>query len=147
MPSPGMGAIASLDYTTEERQRLAKKSLEFECPECGGRTARFLREPSQASADENQAVQAEAREIAAQVTMKGESTNNNSQNVEPAPSPPAEPVLLTPLLQQQQPQQQQLQQPQVQTSNSDVMYNYIIAAILVMLAILIYRRLSPHALV
>lgn len=35
MPSSGDGAIASLDYPREERQRLAKKSLEFHCHECG----------------------------------------------------------------------------------------------------------------
>eukprot|EP01128_Nolandella_sp_AFSM9_P006834 TRINITY_DN3598_c0_g2_i1.p1 TRINITY_DN3598_c0_g2~~TRINITY_DN3598_c0_g2_i1.p1 ORF type:complete len:304 (-),score=60.12 TRINITY_DN3598_c0_g2_i1:284-1195(-) len=35
MPSSGDGAIASLDYPTAERQRLAKKSLEYRCKECG----------------------------------------------------------------------------------------------------------------
>lgn len=146
MPSPGMGAIASLDYTTEERQRLAKKSLEFECPECG-RTANLLLEPSSASGNENEAVQAEAREIAAQVTMKGESNqdppaHSNSPDVtEPAPppstpSPPSPGVEPAPAIQQQQ---------RIPTSNSDVMYNYIIAAILVMLAILIYRRFVSSA--
>lgn len=35
MSSPGYGAIGSLDYTSEERKVLAKKSLNWECPECG----------------------------------------------------------------------------------------------------------------
>lgn len=35
MSSPGNGAIGSLDYTPEERKLLAKKSRNWECPECG----------------------------------------------------------------------------------------------------------------
>lgn len=132
MPSPGMGAIASLDYTQEERQRLAKKSLEFVCPECG-KVLNLLQEPSQLT-NENEAVQAEAREIAAQVTMKGESNNENPV-VEPA-NVTEEPISVV----QQQPPQQQV--PTVSTINNDVSYNYIIALIVVALAILLFRRLA-----
>ncbi len=131
MPSPGMGAIASLDYTKEERQRLAKKSLEFECPECGGcRTAGLLLEPSPTSTESNEAVQAEAREIASQVTMKGEN-NKIEEEVEEAPvSAESSPAV-------EQPQQR------VQVSNNpDPVYSYIIGAILVMVAILVYRRFA-----
>ncbi|XP_057366658.1 ubiquitin-conjugating enzyme E2 J1-like [Daphnia carinata] len=130
MPSPGMGAIASLDYTKEERQRLAKKSLEFVCPECG-KIVNLLQEPSQ-STNENEAVQAEAREIAAQVTMKGESNNENPIQ---EPVHTEEPTAIT---------QQQLQQPAAapSTNNNDVSYNYIIAAIIVALAILVFRRFA-----
>lgn len=35
MPTPGNGTIGSLDYTKAERQRLARKSHSWECPECG----------------------------------------------------------------------------------------------------------------
>ena len=125
-----MGAIASLDYTKEERQRLAKKSLEFVCPECG-KIVNLLQEPSQ-STNENEAVQAEAREIAAQVTMKGESNNENSSR---EPTHTEEPSAVTP-------QQQQLNAAASTTNNNDVSYNYIIAAIVVALAILLFRRLA-----
>ena len=126
-----MGAIASLDYTKEERQRLAKKSLEFVCPECG-KIVNLLQEPSQ-STNENEAVQAEAREIAAQVTMKGESNNENSSR---EPTHTEEPSAVTPQ------QQQQLNAAASTTNNNDVSYNYIIAAIVVALAILLFRRLA-----
>ena len=133
-----MGAIASLDYTTEERQILAKKSLEFECPQCG-RTACLLQEPSSTSVNENEAVQAEAREIAAQVTMKGESNSSGQDqqqqpNIDAVPSPsPSSPVVdpVPPVV---------IQQQQRVPSNSDAIYNYIIGAIVVILAILLYRR-------
>ncbi|CAG0912916.1 unnamed protein product [Notodromas monacha] len=36
MPTAGEGAIGSLDYSPEERKKLAKKSLEWSCPTCGG---------------------------------------------------------------------------------------------------------------
>jgi len=35
MPSPAQGTIGSLDYTPEERQDLARKSLSWRCPSCG----------------------------------------------------------------------------------------------------------------
>ncbi|XP_014208752.1 ubiquitin-conjugating enzyme E2 J1 isoform X2 [Copidosoma floridanum] len=35
MPTPGNGTIGSLDYTPEERQKLAKKSLNWHCDSCG----------------------------------------------------------------------------------------------------------------
>ena len=34
-PTPADGAIGALNWTTEERKRLAKKSIEFCCPRCG----------------------------------------------------------------------------------------------------------------
>lgn len=129
MPSPGMGAIASLDYTKEERQRLAKKSLEFVCPECG-KTVNILEEPSQLT-NENEAVLAEAREIAAQVTMKGEANNEN---------PVREPIVTEPTVVQEQEQQATAVASTIY--RNDVSYNYLIAAIVVALAILLFRRLA-----
>ena len=35
LPSPADGAIGALDWTSPERQRLAKKSVAFTCPRCG----------------------------------------------------------------------------------------------------------------
>ncbi|KAJ3102349.1 hypothetical protein HDU97_000630 [Phlyctochytrium planicorne] len=35
-PTPGNGAIGALDYTEEERKKLAKKSLDWRCDVCGG---------------------------------------------------------------------------------------------------------------
>jgi len=46
MPTHGNGAIGSLDYTREERQQLALKSQEFQCPECGYIKDIFSKKPS-----------------------------------------------------------------------------------------------------
>ncbi|KAL7566169.1 hypothetical protein ACA910_011244 [Epithemia clementina (nom. ined.)] len=35
LPTPADGAIGALDWSTKERQRLAKKSVEWSCPSCG----------------------------------------------------------------------------------------------------------------
>ncbi|XP_034255239.1 ubiquitin-conjugating enzyme E2 J1-like [Thrips palmi] len=35
MPTPGIGTIGSLDFTPEERKKLAAKSQSYVCPECG----------------------------------------------------------------------------------------------------------------
>jgi len=124
MPSPGMGAIASLDYTKEERQKLAKKSLEFECSECG-KVRHLLQEPSLSNDSKDaDAVQAEAREIASQVSMKGE-TNNDI----PARETAAEELQTTVT---------QIQSSYVSTSTNQ--YNYLIAVIVTLVAVLLFRR-------
>jgi len=35
LPSKGDGAIGALDWTSEERKKLAKKSVDYSCPVCG----------------------------------------------------------------------------------------------------------------
>lgn len=35
LPTPGDGAIGALDWTSAERKRLAKKSVDYVCPTCG----------------------------------------------------------------------------------------------------------------
>ena len=119
-----MGAIASLDYTAEERQKLAKKSLEFDCPQCG-KIHSLLGE--KASFDnENEAVQAEAREIAAQLTMKGEANQEAHQDsaTEPVLLPAAAPAAVAGSA----------------SANQDQCYSYMVAAIILALAILLFRR-------
>ncbi|KAL1516647.1 hypothetical protein ABEB36_000531 [Hypothenemus hampei] len=43
MPSKGAGTIGSLDYTPEERQILARKSISWECPTCGNVADKLLK--------------------------------------------------------------------------------------------------------
>ena len=45
MPTEGLGAIGSLDYTEEERRKLARQSRSWECTSCGP-ICTLLREPS-----------------------------------------------------------------------------------------------------
>merc|ERR1712232_1499459 len=35
LPTPADGAIGALDWTSNERKRLAKESVKFSCPRCG----------------------------------------------------------------------------------------------------------------
>ncbi|XP_014474853.1 PREDICTED: ubiquitin-conjugating enzyme E2 J1-like [Dinoponera quadriceps] len=42
MPTPGSGTIGALDYSTEERQKLAKKSLNWQCETCGCKVVNLL---------------------------------------------------------------------------------------------------------
>ena len=35
MPTPGQGTIGSLDYSADERKKLARKSAAFYCERCG----------------------------------------------------------------------------------------------------------------
>mgnify|MGYP005872136203 CR=1 FL=1 len=42
MPSPGNGAIGSVNASKEERKYLAKKSNSWECPKCGIKNSEAL---------------------------------------------------------------------------------------------------------
>ncbi|KAK7072856.1 Ubiquitin-conjugating enzyme E2 J1 [Halocaridina rubra] len=64
MPTPANGTIGSLDYTPQERAKLAKKSQEYECVECGC-VSMLLKERT----GDNKAIQDEAREVMGQVTV------------------------------------------------------------------------------
>jgi len=67
MPTQGLGAIGSLDYKTEERKALAQRSHEWNCSVCGP-IRNLLQNPGTAPRKVNQ----EARDLAAQISFKGE---------------------------------------------------------------------------
>lgn len=69
MPTPGAGAIGSLDYTTQERKVLAKKSLDWTCNGCDVCMKTILLETTGETLKE---AEKEAAELAAQITFKGE---------------------------------------------------------------------------
>lgn len=68
MPTLGEGAVGSLDYTKEEREDLAKKSLSFHCSVCGVDNVSVL--PS--LTDKSSEISAEAKELAAQINFKND---------------------------------------------------------------------------
>jgi ubiquitin-conjugating enzyme E2 J1 len=51
LPTPADGAIGALNYTKEERQKLAKLSTDYYCPVCQKKCSELLR-PSAAAVDE-----------------------------------------------------------------------------------------------
>ena len=67
MPTPSKGTIGSLNYPTEERKKLAKKSLTYACPDCGV-ISEFLK--SQNSEDSITSTAEEAKEIIKTMSMK-----------------------------------------------------------------------------
>lgn len=73
MPSKGGGAIGALDYTTEERKVLAKKSLLWKCNICGSCNSDSLKEVDPGS---RLTTNKEAEELASQISFKGENEKN-----------------------------------------------------------------------
>ncbi|CAM1295359.1 UBE2J1 (predicted) [Pycnogonum litorale] len=69
MPTHGNGAIGSLDYTSDERKMLAKKSLDWKCLKCG--ECLTLLKPRTNGTSESEAAK-EAKELASQISFKGE---------------------------------------------------------------------------
>lgn len=82
MPTHGAGAIGSLDYSKEERAKLAKKSLEWKCPTCG-QVQDILKPVTSAS----QQTQKEAKELAAQINFQGEKSTSTSSEPPKSPAP------------------------------------------------------------
>lgn len=86
MPTPANGTIGSLDYTAAERAVLAKRSQEYQCPQCGSVSAQLRERTS-----DNRELQAEAREVMGKVavTVKMESKEEASSKSEVATPPPS----------------------------------------------------------
>ncbi|XP_072036247.1 uncharacterized protein [Amphiura filiformis] len=77
MPTKGEGAIGSLDYTTQERKVLAKRSQEWKCKQCDVPNKSIL--PKETSKAQSEETQREAAEIAAQISFKKEEPKSASQ--------------------------------------------------------------------
>lgn len=65
MPTLGEGAIGSLDYTSEERKSLARKSLTFTCSACKTNNADIL----QSLTDKSNKISAEAKDLASKIAF------------------------------------------------------------------------------
>ncbi|KAJ7363415.1 Ubiquitin-conjugating enzyme E2 J1 [Desmophyllum pertusum] len=84
MPTQGAGAIGSLDYTTQERKVLAKRSLDWKCNGCDVCMKTTLPE---ATGESSKEAEKEAAELAAQITFKGENEKEKpSEGTAAAPS-------------------------------------------------------------
>ena len=106
LPTPGAGAIGSLDYPAEERKKLAIKSRTFTCPECGAIANQIPKsEPvpttatATASSTENTA-ENQQPENQQQTQQNPEQTSSaTGPNVPPTsfmPMPPTDPLMVPP---------------------------------------------------
>ncbi len=65
----GQGTIGSLDYPPEERKKLAKRSANFSCEDCGGLTSKLLK--SKEESEDAKSTAELAKEIVKKMSMKG----------------------------------------------------------------------------
>ena len=77
MPTPGQGTIGSLDYSPEERRKLAKKSTKFLCEDCcsdGAPVMNLLKSREEEQKEDNLQGELsraeEAKKLAMQVSFK-----------------------------------------------------------------------------
>ncbi|VDO32120.1 unnamed protein product [Haemonchus placei] len=66
MPTAGAGALGSLEYPVAERRKLAKKSLEWKCKECGACMKNALKSLTEDAKKSNE----EAKKLATQLNFK-----------------------------------------------------------------------------
>jgi ubiquitin-conjugating enzyme E2 J1 len=74
MPTMGEGAIGSLDYTSDERKILAKKSLSYSCSICNIENANVLPVLTEKSNE----ISAEAKDLASQIDFKNKKNETNT---------------------------------------------------------------------
>ncbi|KAK3889556.1 hypothetical protein Pcinc_006449 [Petrolisthes cinctipes] len=79
MPTPANGTIGSLDYTASERATLARKSQDYECPQCGSISS-LLKERT----SDNKELQDEARKVMGQVAVSVKTENSKEGSEEGA---------------------------------------------------------------
>jgi hypothetical protein len=70
MPTPSQGTIGSLDYPAEERKKLARKSAQFQCPDCGGLTVDLLKSKAETGGEILKSTAEEAKEIIKTMSIK-----------------------------------------------------------------------------
>jgi len=75
MPTPAQGTIGSLDYSTEERRALARRSQDWVCPLCGPISQLVL----PAGMERSQEVKREMENLVQAVTMKGEEEKKKTE--------------------------------------------------------------------
>ena len=77
MPTLGEGAIGSLDYTSEERKILAKKSLSYTCTVCKIDNSTVL----PVLTEKSQEISAEAKNLASQIEFKNKKQESTEQSI------------------------------------------------------------------
>lgn len=88
MPTKGEGAIGALDYTTEERQQLAKKSQSWKCPKCGSDNATALPEEPESPAPTTPPTPPSPQPERTTTPAPSTTNTNITNNVKPAVSTP-----------------------------------------------------------
>lgn len=81
MPTLGEGAIGSLDYTSEERKILAKKSLSYSCSVCKIDNSTVL----PILTEKSQEISAEAKNLATQIEFKNKKQETTSESTVESP--------------------------------------------------------------
>lgn len=70
MPTEGVGAIGSLDCPPEERKRLARRSRDWTCSQCGIPNGRLLPPMTEGDGNSQEKAMAEAADIVTQMAFK-----------------------------------------------------------------------------
>jgi len=152
MPTSALGSLGSLNYTPEERKLLAKKSHEFSCDECGNVRSHL----ATASLLASKSIQAEAKQLAAQIEFKEEkpelSTENETATTEvPNASQESESTVppvsvsenVSTLRSRQRPEVEERVEDQItqqENERSSNTSNIFICLIVVAIVLLLYRR-------
>lgn len=90
MPTHGAGAIGSLDYSPEERKKLANRSKEWKCSTCGN--INCILKPMTEETEESKRTSQEAKELASQINFQaekkpGEGKSGSNGETTPTPQP------------------------------------------------------------
>ncbi|XP_015606303.1 ubiquitin-conjugating enzyme E2 J1 [Cephus cinctus] len=143
MPTPGNGTIGSLDYSTEERQQLAKRSLKWQCDSCGKIAELLSKDAAKKPITEEEqhmldTIALKAEEVSSTENSFASNTENITEN-----GLRQRGVQVLAANNQTQEQLEVIVNPQVETmsSSNDLFWTILIASLLSGIILLVLRRL------
>jgi len=121
MPTKGEGAIGAIEFSTEDRQKFAKESVDWTCDRCGVPNCKIL--PDEGTAEESKRIVKEFEDVKASAPPPPSSPMNNGNVNTPPVSPvqPVTPIKDSPQIKEskqeikQEPKQEVKQQQQIST--------------------------------
>ncbi|XP_012251637.1 ubiquitin-conjugating enzyme E2 J1-like [Athalia rosae] len=143
MPTPGNSTIGSLDYSMEERQKLAKRSLNWQCDSCGKIADLLSKDTAKTPITE------EEQHMLDTIALKADEALTNEFTF----TPDAEGVTLSEVRRRldttqhtegrEQQESETIVNPQVETlsSSNDLFWSILIATLLFAIILLVLRRL------
>lgn len=138
MPTPGKGTIGSLDYSAEERQKLAMKSLHWKCDICGKVSDLLSKNGT------GKPLTAEERDMLDTIALKAEDTIDAPATLESvAENELRQRQVEARITESAEAQPEIIINPQVETmsSSNDLLWSILIISLLSAIILLILRRL------
>ncbi|XP_001602750.1 ubiquitin-conjugating enzyme E2 J1 [Nasonia vitripennis] len=141
MPTPGNGTIGSLNYSPDERQKLAKKSLSWRCDSCGRISDLLSKDTTKKPITEEEQHMLDTIALKADDSTPQESSYTSNSDASRENELRHRNNIESLDAEQEQPEIIVNPQVEVMSSSNDFLWNVLIAALVSAIILLVLRRL------